>query len=87
VEVLSKTTEEYDKNDKFFTYQNIESFEEYVLISQSKPVVQQYIRQSDGNWKIKATIGLSSKVYFESVETELSMQEVYDLVEFEQENL
>lgn len=87
VEVLSKTTQEYDKNDKFFIYQNIDSFKEYVLIAQSKPVVQQYVRQNDGNWKIKATIGLNSKVYFESVETELSMQEIYDLVEFEQENL
>ena len=83
VEVLSKSTEEYDKNDKFFTYQNIESFQEYVLISQYKPVVQQFIRQKDGNWKIKATIGLNSKVYFESVETEMSLQEIYDLVEFE----
>jgi Uma2 family endonuclease len=83
VEVLSKSTEEYDKNDKFFTYQNIKSFQEYVLISQNKAAVQQYIRQPDGNWKIKATIGLNSKVYFESVETELLMQEIYDLVEFE----
>lgn len=85
VEVLSKSTEEYDKNDKFFTYQNIESFQEYVLISQSKPVVQQYIRQADGNWRIKATIGLNSKVYFESVDAELSLEEIYDLVEFEEE--
>ena len=85
VEVLSKSTEEYDKNDKFFTYQNIESFQEYVLISQSKPVVQQYFKQKDGNWKIKATIGLESKVYFESVETEISLRDIYDLVEFEVE--
>lgn len=82
VEVLSKSTEDYGKNDKFFTYQNIETFREYVLISQAKPVVQQYIRQADGNWKIKATIGLDSTVYFESVEAELSLQDIYDLVEF-----
>jgi len=85
VEVLSRSTEDYDKNDKFFTYQYIESFQEYVLISQEKPVVQQYIRQKDGNWKIKATSGLNSTVYFESVETEISLQEIYDLVEFETE--
>ncbi len=85
VEVLSRSTADYDKNDKFFTYQHIESFQEYVLISQEKPVVQQYIRQKDGNWKIKATIGLNSVVYFESVETEISLQEIYDLVEFETE--
>lgn len=86
VEVLSQSTQEYDKNDKFLTYQNIESFREYVLISQNKPAIQQYIRQADGGWKYKATIGLNSQVYFESVETEMSLEDIYDLVEFE-ENL
>ncbi len=84
VEVLSKSTEEYDKNEKYLTYKNIETFEEYVLISQNKPIVLQYIRQEDGDWKIKATIGLGSKVYFESVDVELSLEEIYDLVEFEE---
>lgn len=84
VEVLSKSTEEYDKNDKFLTYQNIESFREYVLISQNRPAVQQYIRQTDGTWAYKATIGLKTEVNFESVETKLSLEEIYDLVEFEE---
>jgi Uma2 family endonuclease len=87
VEVLSKTTEEYDKNDKFLTYRTIPSFQEYVLISQNRPAIQQFSRQSDGRWLHQATIGLNSKVYFESVDTEISMQEIYDLVEFEEENL
>jgi Uma2 family endonuclease len=85
VEVLSKSTKEYDKNDKFFTYQHIESFQEYVLISQNQPAVQQYIRQTDGKWIYKATIGLNSEVFFESVETKISLSEIYDLVEFETE--
>ena len=83
VEVLSQSTDKYDKNDKFFTYQLIESFQEYVLISQNQPAVQQYIRQTDGSWKYKATIGLKSKVYFESVAAEVLLEEIYDLVEFE----
>lgn len=87
VEVLSRSTEDYDKNDKFFIYQNLESFQEYVLISQSKPVVQQYLKQKDGNWKIKATIGLESVVNFESVGVELTLEAIYDLVEFEAKNL
>lgn len=84
IEVLSKSTEEYDKNDKFLTYQNIESFQEYILISQNKPAVQQFIRQTDDTWKYKATIGLKSKVYLESVKTEISLEDIYDLVEFEE---
>ena len=86
VEVLSRSTEDYDKNEKFFTYQNIESFQEYVLISQHKPVVQRYVKQKNGDWVIKATIGLKSKVYFESVDVELSLGDIYDLVEFEASN-
>ncbi len=86
IEVLSKTTEDYDKNDKFLTYQSIESFREYVLISQHRAVVQQYARQADGIWNYKATIGLNSKVYFESVDVELVLEDIYDLVDFE-ENL
>ncbi len=84
VEVLSKSTEEYDKNDKFLTYRNIPSFQEYVLVSQHRPAVQQFNRQTDGQWIYKATIGLNSKVYFESVDTELSLDDIYDLVEFEE---
>ena len=83
VEVLSDSTKEYDKNDKFFAYQAIDSFREYLLVSQDKPVVQQYIRQPDGNWKIKATIGLDSSVYLGSVEVSLPMREIYDLVEID----
>ncbi len=86
VEVLSKSTEEYDKNDKFLTYRNIPSFQEYVLISQNRAAVQQFNRQTDGKWIYKATIGLNSKAHFESVDTEISLQDIYDLVEFE-ENL
>ncbi len=82
VEVLSRSTEEYDKNDKFLTYRNIPSFQEYVLISQNRPAVQQFNRQTDGRWLHNATIGISSKVYFESVNVELALEDIYDLVEF-----
>ena len=82
VEVLSKSTDEYDKNDKFLTYRNIPSFQEYVLVSQNRPAVQQFNRQANDKWLHSATIGLNSKVYFESVDVELSVEEIYDLVDF-----
>jgi Uma2 family endonuclease len=85
VEVLSESTEKYDKNDKFLTYQSLESFQEYVLISQNKPVVQQYLRQTDGSWKYLATIGLESEAKFESVGVTLKLTEIYDLIEFEED--
>ena len=87
VEVLSESTKDYDKNDKFLVYQNLPSFQEYVLISQNKPAIQQFIRQTDGSWKYLATIGADSEVKFESVTTTVGLKEIYDLVEFEEENL
>lgn len=83
VEVLSSSTKEYDKNDKFFSYQKIDSFKEYLLVSQDKHAIQQFIRQPDGNWKIKATIGIDSIVYLDTLELSVKMRDVYDLVEIE----
>lgn len=83
VEVLSESTKDYDKNDKFFAYQTIDSFKEYLLISQNKHAVQQYIRQPDGNWKIRATIGLDSTVYLESINVEITIRDIYDMVEID----
>ncbi len=87
IEVLSKSTASFDRAEKFLSYQTLVSLEEYVLFSQEKPVVEQYIKREDGNWIFQATIGLESSVKFTSIETALSLQEIYDLVEFEEENL
>lgn len=61
--------------------------EEYVLVSQEKAVIEQYIKREDGNWIYQATIGLDSEVTFPSVKATLKLSEIYDLVEFEKENL
>lgn len=87
IEVLSKSTEAKDRGEKIFAYQTLESLQEYVLVSQDKSLVETFTKQTDGSWRYLSTIGLDSKVYLQSVEAELSMQEIYDLVEFEEENL
>jgi hypothetical protein len=56
---------------------------EYVLISQETASVEQYIKREDGNWIFQATIGLENSVTFDSIETNLKLSEIYDLVEFE----
>lgn len=50
VEVLSPTTEDYDKDGKFIAYQSIASFREYLLVAQDVPYVTRYVRQSDNQW-------------------------------------
>lgn len=86
IEVLSKSTASFDRAEKFLSYQTLESLDEYVLIAQEKPTVEQHIKRADGNRIYQATIGLESAVTFPSVETTLDTKEIYDLVEFE-ENL
>lgn len=49
-EVLSPTTEAYDRGEKFEKYQRLASFREYVLVSQDKPRIERYLRGDDGTW-------------------------------------
>lgn len=85
VEVLSDSTESKDRGEKMLAYRSLESLREYVLVSQNKAIVEQYSKTTDGNWIHKATIGLKSAVKFESIEVELSLEEIYQRVEFEEE--
>lgn len=80
VEVLSENTEAKDRGEKMLAYRTLDSLHEYVLISQDKAIVEQYTKNADGNWIHKATIGLKSKVKFESIEVELELDEIYQRV-------
>lgn len=84
VEVLSETTEAKDRGEKMLAYRTLESLREYVLVSQDKAVVEQYIKNADGDWIHKATIGLKSIVKFESINVEVEIEELYARVEFEE---
>lgn len=80
IEVLSESTEAFDRGGKFQAYQRLESLREYVLIAQDKPVVEQFIRQSDATWTYSAIIGLESSLSLPSIECTLNLSTVYDKV-------
>ena len=80
IEVLSDSTEAKDRGEKLLAYRSLESLKEYVLVSQDKPIIEQYIKKADGSWVHKATIGLKSIVKFESIEIELTLEEIYQRV-------
>jgi Uma2 family endonuclease len=77
VEVLSGSTEAVDRGEKMLAYRTLESLQEYVLVSQDNAIVEQYSKNAEGNWIHKATIGLQSKVCFESIKIELTLEEIY----------
>lgn len=83
VEVLSPTTEGYDRGEKFRLYRQLPSFEEYVLISQSTPLIETFVRQSDGRFVIASTqIGLQANVTISSLQIQICLADVYAGVTF-----
>lgn len=82
IEVLSDSTAGFDRSEKLWLYQTLESLEEYVLISQEKAVIEQYFRRNDQNWIYQATIGIESSVNFQSIGLEAELREIYELVDF-----
>ena len=80
IEVLSESTEAFDRGGKFQAYQRLESLQEYVLISQDKPLVEQFVKQSEATWKYTAAIGRESSLSLPSIECMLNLSAVYDKV-------
>ena len=82
IEVLSPSTEAYDRGAKFTRYREIESFEEYVLIAQDEPSVETFLRQADGTWSFAAFAGRDAIAKIRCLSVDLPMSEVYAGVEF-----
>lgn len=82
VEILSDSTEAFDRGDKFTYYKSIESFCEYLLVAQHRPHVTQYVKQADNSWSYKEVNELSEKIYIASLDCELSLAELYQDVVF-----
>ncbi|KAF0248034.1 MAG: hypothetical protein FD167_2563 [bacterium] len=77
VEVLSNSTERFDRHKKFEFYKSIESFREYLLVSQDQPSIVQYVKQDNGNWQASEVTGLDSEIYLPSINSRLLLREVY----------
>ena len=82
IEVLSPSTEAYDRGDKFTQYRRIESFEEYVLISQDRPNVESIFRQADGAWSFQNHTSLDAAATIRCLGIEIPLAEIYAGVEW-----
>ena len=82
VEVLSDSTEAYDRGGKFALYRQIPSLREYLLISQHQVQVDLYTRGDDDRWTLTDFTALTDSVPLASVDCTLALAEVYDKVEF-----
>lgn len=82
VEVLSPSTQRYDKTEKFSDYRKIPSFREYILVAQDKAHIERYLRRDDGVWELSEVEGLEAKLALKSVAVSLSLADVYEQVSF-----
>jgi Uma2 family endonuclease len=81
VEVLSESTEAYDRGGKFAHYRKLASLMEYVLIAQTKPHVEHYVRQPDNRWLLAEADSVHQTLHLPSIDCHLALAEVYDKVD------
>lgn len=82
IEVLSETTESYDRGRKFQHYRGIESLREYVLVAQDEARIEKYVKQGDGFWLLSEAVGVDAEIEFSSIECRVALREVYDKIDF-----
>ncbi len=77
VEVLSPSTEGYDRGKKFEFYRTIESFREYLIVHQDRPHVEHYSRQDDGSWLLREHTDPGGSVAIARLNIDISLTDLY----------
>jgi Uma2 family endonuclease len=83
VEVLSKSTQNFDRGDKFENYRKNDSLNEYILISQDKVHIVQIIKQPDKKWLLSEVNNINEIIRFQSINCEIQIKDIYNKVKFE----
>ncbi|HAX77774.1 MAG TPA: hypothetical protein DCY88_18530 [Cyanobacteria bacterium UBA11372] len=84
-EVLSDSTEDYDRGKKFKLYRSIPSLREYIIIAQSEMQVEQFSKTDDNKWILSEYEGENAILTLTSVPFQIALFGIYDKVEFEPE--
>jgi len=83
VEVLSETTKNYDRGEKFRHYLTLASLREYLLVAQDAVHIEQYVRQADGSWRLTETGDPEAMIELVSLDCQLPVALIYEKVPFE----
>lgn len=84
IEILSKSTESYDRTDKFDAYKGIDSLQEYVLVSQHTPHIEIFTRKNRLEWLYTEQFTIESSILLHSIDVHLPLREVYGKVNFDE---
>jgi Uma2 family endonuclease len=82
IEVLSPSTESFDRGDKFHHYRSIPSFQEYLLISRDMMRVEQFTRNADNSWQLRAYLEPHEVVTLASIDCTLLLEDINEKVIF-----
>jgi Uma2 family endonuclease len=82
VEVLSKSTQEFDRNEKFRLYRSLPDFCEYLLVDQYQFLVQQYIKTASRQWLFQEFETETDSISLTSLGVEFSLGDIYEGVQF-----
>ena len=83
VEVLSKSTKDYDRGTKFTQYRSIAAFKEYVLIDQEMARVEVWSKLEDNIWRVLDIKGLEASIHLVSLDCEIQMSDIYYLIDWD----
>ena len=81
-EVLSNSTERYDRTTKFRHYTQLPSLQEYILVSQDEPLIEQFVRQANGTWTVRMYHTIATDFMLASIPIEIPMADLYRDVTF-----
>ena len=84
VEVLSPSTEDYDRGGKFELYRQIPSLRDYLVVAQDRVFVEHHTRSDDGSWRLVDHRALEDELVLCSIGCSLKLRDIYDKVEFPQ---
>jgi Uma2 family endonuclease len=82
VEVLSKSTADYDRTDKFAAYRTIPSFQEYLLVDQYCQQIDRYVKHSEKKWELQIYDKTDTVVQLKTIDLALNIADIYDKVDF-----
>ncbi|WP_159788004.1 Uma2 family endonuclease [Sodalinema gerasimenkoae] len=82
-EVLSPSTQNYDRSEKFVAYRTLDTVQDYLLIHQDRPQVEHYVKQKPQQWLLTDYEGLDATLALESLSLTLSLRDLYEAVDFQ----
>jgi Uma2 family endonuclease len=84
-EVLSNSTKAYDRDEKFAAYRSIPTFQEYLLIDQSRCHVEQFTKQGENQWLFTEYSDREARIALTSIKVEIALAELYENVLWEED--